>query len=105
MIKEINIFHDNDPDKINLPSGSQIPVESPDNVEMGGKIQRIRLCATPLWKTLLRYLSYLCTGFIMYLFNLWIPSLHIAMTLNDSNLTKAKRIVVYGAGNSFYIDL
>lgn len=66
---------------------------------MGGKINYIRICRTPAWKTVIRYLSYLLTGFIMYLLNIWIPKLHIAMTLSDTDLSNADKIVVYGAGN------
>jgi len=35
----------------------------------------------------------------MYLLNIWIPKLHIAMTLSDTDLSNADKIVVYGAGN------
>ncbi len=80
------------------PPGSRVPLENPENVEMGGKILSIRLCVAPAWKTIFRYLTYLCTAFIMYLFNLWVISLKIKMSLSDSNLLKAKKVVIYGAG-------
>jgi len=83
--------------------GNRIFIESPENVEMGGKIQFIRICRTPKWKTALRYLSYLLSVFIMYLLNIWIPKLHVAMTFSDTDLSHADSVVVYGADDNIEI--
>lgn len=81
----------------------QPQVESPDNVEMGGRIESIQLCVAPLWKTIIRYLLYLCTGFLFYLPIMWIPQFEIFMTLKHSHLPKANKIIVHGGGKeAFY---
>ena len=80
---------------------SRIPVEAPDNIEMGGKIDFIKLCVAPIWKTILRYFLYLCTAFIMYLINLWVPSLRIGLSFSEIGLSKATTVIVYGAGNNY----
>ena len=80
-------------------NNKQISIESPENVEMGGKILSIRVCSKPTWKTVLRYISYLCSGFLVFLLQLWIPKFQTAITVSDSDLEIADSIVVYGAGN------
>jgi len=85
-----------------LPKGSY-RVEAPDNVEMGGKIDSIRLCKAPAWKTAIRFTSYACTGFIMYLLALWIPSLKIKLKYSDCNEDEAQWVLAYGADGSIDI--
>jgi len=37
----------------------------------------------------------------MYLFNIWVPRLHVKMTLVDTAIEAGEFIVVYGAGILF----
>ena len=79
-----------------------ITLQSTENIDFDGRILAIRLSTAPLWKTLLRYLSNLLSGFILYLLNLWIPSLYIKMALNESEPDQATHAVIYGAGNKYF---
>jgi len=81
----------------------KISIESPENVEMGGKIDSIRVCSTPAWKAILRYISYVCSGFIIFLLQLWMPKFSVAITVSDSDLDKADSIVVYGADDNIEV--
>ncbi len=79
-------------------------VESPDNVEMGGRIESIQLCVAPLWKTIIRYLLYLCTCFLFYLPIMWIPKFEIFMSLKESHLPRANKIIVHGGGKFVFLQ-
>lgn len=82
----------------------KILVESPENVEMGGKIDSVKLCFPSTPKAILRYITYFLTCGIMYLFNIWVPSLHIKMTYVECEPEEATWVVVYGAGNTSVIN-
>jgi len=79
---------------------SVVPVESPENVEMGGKIASIKLVIAPLGKRIARYVAYGLTCFILWLLQYWIPALKIFLTHEDSDIDRAESVIVYGAGNS-----
>ena len=95
------IFRLKDFAKYSEPCSSEILVESPENVEMGGKINSIRLCMRSRWKKYLRYTLYVATCFLMYLLNTWFPKLFIKMAFIDSNEDNAELVIVYGAGKIY----
>lgn len=76
---------------------SQAQVEVPESVEMGGKIEALTFAVAPAWKKVVRYLVYLCSGLIMYLFSLWFPGLKNALTFVKSTEEEADWIIVTGA--------
>lgn len=84
-------------------SEAEVPVESPDNVEMGGKIAHIRLVIEPTWKKIVRYILYLCTGGLLWLFAYWIPSLKFALSFDDGSITYCEKIVVHGADKNIEV--
>ena len=88
-----------------MVKNSEVGVQSPENVEIEGKIESIQL------KRLnkLKYAAYvfLCiiTGGLMYLMSLWFIKLKMSLTLSDAELEDADKIIITGAGKLFVICL
>ena len=88
-----------------MVKNSEVGVQSPENVEIEGKIESIQL------KRLnkLKYAAYvfLCiiTGGLMYLMSLWFIKLKMSLTLSDAELEDADKIIITGAGKLFFICL
>lgn len=81
----------------NEHKGGTIKVMVPDNVEMGGQINRVELCRISLKKRIFKYLLYILTGGFMYLLGLWIPKLKNSLTYTLCDIDEADWIIVYGA--------
>jgi hypothetical protein len=80
-----------------MPKNADVGVQCPDNVEIEGKINKIELRRLNKWKFSLYVFLCIITGGLLYLAALWFFDFKNWLTLSDSDLENADRIIVYGA--------
>jgi len=100
----MNDLHYDQESKPLFQKSLQIGVESPENVEIEGKISSIAIKKLNKWKNALYIFLCIATGGLMYLAALWFIKFKIWITLSDSELNEANRIIIYGADNTIEIQ-
>ena len=81
-----------------MAKNSEVGVQSPENVEIEGKIESIQLKRLNKFKYAAYVFLCVITGGLMYLMALWFIKFKISLTLSDTELEDADKIIIYGAG-------
>jgi cation-transporting ATPase 13A3/4/5 len=84
-------------DTAEISRDSDLPVQTPVNVELEGKISRINLAQISCIRFFFYVFFSICTGGLFWLLCYWLPKLRVFFTLASCDLKTATRVVVFGA--------